>query len=120
VTDTIEVRGLRCMVVCGALQEERTRAQPLVIDLDVELDADRAAETDALADTVDYATLCDLAVDALVTARPQLLEHASDVVARAVLGADPRVLAVTATVAKVRPPIPHDAATVGVRRRVAR
>jgi dihydroneopterin aldolase len=120
VTDVVEVRGLRCLAVCGAFDDERTRPQPLVIDLDVELDAEVAAATDELSDTVNYATLCDLAVSALVAAKPRLLEHASDVVARAVLGADPRVLAVSATVAKLRPPIPHDAASVGVRRRVTR
>ena len=119
-TDTIEVRGLRVVAICGVLDEERARAQPLTVDLDVELDADRAARTDDVADTVDYAALCDAGVGALVASRPQLLEAACDAVGRAVLAADARVLAVTVVVAKLRPPVPHDVATVAVRRRLAR
>ena len=33
--DRIELRGLRLIGICGALPEERDRAQPLEIDLDV-------------------------------------------------------------------------------------
>jgi 7,8-dihydroneopterin aldolase/epimerase/oxygenase len=120
VTDQIEVRGLRVLAVCGVLPEERERAQPLGVDLDVELDADAAAVSDDLADTANYAALCDAAVAALHVARPRLLEHACEVVGAAVLDADARVLAVTVSVAKLRPPIPHDVASVAVRRRVHR
>jgi dihydroneopterin aldolase len=120
VTDRIEVRGLRVVAVCGVLDEERTRAQPLSIDLDVELDLDAAAAGDDLGTTADYGRLLDAGVTALVEARPLLLEAACELVGRAVLDADAKVLAVTVTVAKLRPPVPHDVASVGVRRRVAR
>jgi dihydroneopterin aldolase len=36
--DVIELRGLQVVGICGALPEERERAQPLEIDLDVEAD----------------------------------------------------------------------------------
>ena len=36
--DLIELRGLQVIGICGALPEERDRAQPLEIDLDVEAD----------------------------------------------------------------------------------
>jgi dihydroneopterin aldolase len=120
VSDVIEVRGLRCVAVCGVLDEERARPQPLRVDLDVEVDADAAARSDALSDAVSYAPLCDLAIATIQAGAPRLLEAACDQVARAVLAADPRILSVEVTVAKLRPPIPFDAATVGVRRRVGR
>jgi len=120
VTDLLEVRGLRVVAICGVLDEERSRAQPLTIDLDVELDAGAAAASDDLADTANYAELCAAAVDALAAARPRLLEAACEVVGRAVLDADTRVLAVTVAIAKLRPPVPLDVVTVAVRRRLAR
>jgi 7,8-dihydroneopterin aldolase/epimerase/oxygenase len=120
VNDWIEVRGLRVVAICGVLDEERTRAQPLQVDLDVEVYANAAATSDDVADTADYGALCDAAVTALTRAQPRLLEAACEVVGRAVLDADATVLAVTVAVAKLRPPVAHDVASVAVRRRVER
>jgi 7,8-dihydroneopterin aldolase/epimerase/oxygenase len=120
VTDRIEVRGLRVVAVCGVLDEERGRAQPLSVDLDVEVDADVAARSDDVADTVDYGALLTAAADALVAAAPRLLEAACELVGRAVLAVDGRAAAVTVAITKLRPPVPHDVAGVAVRRRVAR
>lgn len=118
--DTIEVRDLRVVAICGVPDEERRRAQPLRVDLDVELEPTAAAVTDDVGDTVDYGALCDLAVDAIAEEQPRLLETACELVGRAVLGADLRVAGVVVTVTKLRPPIPHDVATVGIRRHVTR
>ncbi len=118
--DRIELRGLTVVGICGALPEERDRAQPLEIDLDVEADLAPAGRSDDLADTVDYGALCDL-VSATVTAgRPQLLEQLAAELAAAVLAADPRIDAVTVGVRKLRPPVPHHLATSGVRVRRTR
>ena len=118
--DTIEVRGLRVVAVCGVGDEERRGPQPLSVDLDVELDAGRAAASDDLDDTVSYALVCSVAAAAISDAAPRLLEHATDVAGRAVLTLDDRIEAVTVTVTKLRPPIPLDVATTGVRRRLTR
>ena len=118
--DTIEVRGLRVLAVCGVLDEERRAVQPLSVDLDVELDAQRAAASDDLDDTVSYALMCEAAAEAIVDASPRLLEHATDVAGVAVLALDERISAVTVTVTKLRPPVALDVATTGVRRRLAR
>jgi dihydroneopterin aldolase len=120
VNDWIEIHGLRVVAICGVLEEERRRAQPLQLDLDVEVHANTAARSDDVADTADYGALCDAAVAALVRARPRLLEAACEVIGRAVLDADPKVLAVTVAVAKLHPPVAHDLASVAVRRRVDR
>lgn len=119
-TDRIELRGLRVVAICGVLAEERTRAQPLELDLDVELDLDTAAASDDVADTANYAELCDAAITAIEAAAPKLLEAACEHVGRAVLRADDRVDAVVVTVTKLRPPVDCDLSTVAVRRRVAR
>jgi 7,8-dihydroneopterin aldolase/epimerase/oxygenase len=114
VSYTVEVRGLRVVAVVGALAEERERPQPLQIDLDIELD-DAVARTDEVVDTADYAVLCELAVSTITESEPKLLETACALVAEALLDADQHVQAVTVTIAKLRPPIPLDVDTVGVR-----
>ena len=119
-TDRIELRGHRVVAICGALPEERERAQPLEVDLDVEADLSAAGASDVLADTIDYGALCD-AVDATTSGgTPQLLEHLAQRLADAVLAVDGRISAVTVSVRKLRPPVPHALHTSGVRIRRSR
>lgn len=113
--DLIELRGLRAVGICGALPEERDRAQPLEVDLDVEADLSAAGASDVLADTIDYGSLCDVVVATVGAGAPQLLEHLAANLAAAVLGVDGRITAVTVSVRKLRPPVPHALATSGVR-----
>ena len=113
--DLIELRGLRLVGICGALPEERARPQPIEVDLDVEADLTAAGSSDALADTVDYGVLCDAVATVVADGSPQLLEHLASVIAGAVLEADDRVAAVTVSVRKLRPPVPHALGTSGVR-----
>ena len=51
--DRIELRGLRVMTRCGALPEERDRAQPFELDIDIHLDLTGPGASDDLADTVE-------------------------------------------------------------------
>ena len=113
--DIIELRGLRLVAVVGLLPEERERAQPLELDLDVEVDLSAAGVSDDLADSVDYGAVCDAVADVVGSAAPLLLERLAAVTAEAVLGVDDRIEAVTLSVRKLRPPVPHDLATSGVR-----
>ena len=112
--DRIEVRGLRLLGVHGLLAEERSRPQPLEIDLDLVLDMDVAVASDDLDDTADYGAVID--VTAAVVAGPphDLLESLAGAIATAVLG-DSRVTSVTVAVRKLRPPVPYDLASTGVR-----
>jgi dihydroneopterin aldolase len=101
--------------VHGVLPEERTRAQPFEIDLDLALDLSKAAASDRLADTVDYGTVASVAVAVIAESAPRdLLETLASSVADAVLGVDSRIDAVTVQLRKLRPPLAVDVATVGV------
>jgi dihydroneopterin aldolase len=113
--DRIELRGLRLVGICGLLAEERERPQPLELDLDVYGSFDAAAASDSLADTVDYGAVCDAVAAVVENEAPELLEHLAERVAAAVLGTDPVVDAVTVSVRKLRPPVPHHLASSGVR-----
>lgn len=119
--DRVELRGLRLCAVVGVLPEERERAQPLELDLDVEVDLGAAARSDELGDTVDYGELCTVVAELVAGLQPRLLERLAVLVAEAVLAADGRITSVEVAVRKLRPPVPHDLATAGVRvRRSAR
>ncbi|HEX3946545.1 MAG TPA: dihydroneopterin aldolase, partial [Acidimicrobiales bacterium] len=112
--DRIEVRDLRVTGVHGVLPEERERAQPFAVDLDVWLDTAPAGASDALADTVDYGALV-MATAVVVADRTfELLETLAGEIARVVLEVDGRIAAVAVTVRKLRPPIPVDVGSVGV------
>ncbi|HEX2699518.1 MAG TPA: dihydroneopterin aldolase [Acidimicrobiales bacterium] len=111
--DVIELRGLRVLARHGCLPEEREREQPFEVDLDVHVDLSVPGRSDDLDDTLDYGAVVAAAV---VAAGPpsKLLEHVAERVAQAVL-ADSRVTAVTVAIRKLRPPVPADLATAGVR-----
>jgi dihydroneopterin aldolase len=112
--DVIELRGLRALGICGALPEEQERVQPIEVDLDVEADLRAAGASDALADTVDYGAL-SAAVEQVITGeRFTLLERLAQRICDVVLD-DERVTSVTVTVRKLRPPVPQQLATSGVR-----
>jgi 7,8-dihydroneopterin aldolase/epimerase/oxygenase len=113
--DRIEVRDLRVLGVHGVLPEERERPQPFALDLSVWLDVRPAGASDALEDTVDYAALAALAAGTVADRSFRLLEALADAVAQAVLGHDDRVAAAAVTVRKLRPPLPFDVGSVGVR-----
>ncbi|CAN5768931.1 dihydroneopterin aldolase [soil metagenome] len=113
-TDRIELRGLRVLAVCGALREEQKRAQPIEVDLDVEVDLANAGRSDDLDDTIDYGALCDVVARVAGTERFVLLERLAERLAEEVRR-DARVQRVTVAVRKLRPPVAHHLATSGVR-----
>jgi len=114
VTDTVELRGLWVMGVHGVLPEEQTRAQPFEVDLDVEADLSVAGRSDDVADTVDYGVLAEAVARVVGGERFQLLERLAERIAEVVLD-DPRAVSVTVAVRKLRPPVPVDLSTAGVR-----
>ena len=113
-TDTLELRGLRVTGVHGALPEEQTRAQPFEVDLDVAVDMTAAGRSDDLGDTLDYGALLEMVAKVVSGERFQLLERLAERIAEVVLQ-DSRATSVTVSVRKLRPPVPVDVATAGVR-----
>ena len=112
-SDRILLSGLRVMAYCGVLPEEVERRQPFSVDLEVETDLARAGGTDALEDTIDYGGLVETIADVAAATRYSLLERFATDLAEHVL-ADPLATAVTVTVSKLRPPVPHDLESSGV------
>ena len=112
--EVIQLRGLRLACLCGALPEEQDRRQPYEFDLDIVADIAEATTSDELTHTVDYGEV--LAAVERVTAEEsfQLFERMAARVAEAVLTVD-RVVEVGVEVRKLRPPVPQDLASAGIR-----
>lgn len=112
--DRLELRGLRVLGHHGALPGEQDAPQPFEVDLDVVLDLSAAGRTDALGDTLDYGAVAVAAARVVEGERHRLLERVAERIAEEV-GADGRVRSVRVAVRKLRPPVPVDLATAGVR-----
>lgn len=118
--DFILVNDLRITTICGALPEEKVRAQPFRFDIEVEADLSAAGQTDDLNQTIHYGELTDQVV-AAITAQPWILiERMAQVVADVALSFH-GALAVTVEVRKLRPPVAHalDSTAVRITRRAA-
>lgn len=119
-SDVIELRALRVSAIVGVLAEERDRAQPLEFDLDIERNFEVAAMNDDLTETTDYAAVVSTAASVATHGRFLLLETLAYRVAREILALDDAIEAVVVAVRKLRPPVPEDLASAGVRCRVTR
>ena len=75
----LRLNGIEVDCVIGDRPDERDRVQCLVVDVELEI-PDTAAETDELADTVDYAALSERIRAALVAAKCRMIERAAKVV----------------------------------------
>lgn len=115
--DRIEIRGLRGLGYHGVFEHERREGQEFHVDVTLHVDTSRAAETDDLADTVDYGAV-STAVHAIITGEPvDLIETLAARIADACL-AEPGVLAVEVAVHKPNAPIavPFDDVVVRIHR----
>lgn len=113
--DRIEIRGLRASGCHGAAPGERDHPQPFEVDADLVVDTEAAGASDALADTVDYGEAVEAIARVVSSESHRLLETLARRSAQVVLDLDDRVMAASVTVRKLRPPVPVDLATAGVR-----
>lgn len=103
-SDRIALHGLRAVGHHGVLPHERRDGQPFVVDLTVAVDTARAAASDDLADTVDYAGLARRVLDVVEGEPVDLVETLAQRIAEQCL-ADPLVEAVEVTVHKPKAPV---------------
>ena len=84
-TDIVFIKGLKAASVIGCYDWERDIRQTLVIDLELEADFARAAQSDALEDALDYAAISQRVIAVCEGSRFQLLEALAEHVASIVL-----------------------------------
>lgn len=111
----IFVTGLKVEAQIGVYSHEKGKAQPLVVDVELDVSTAGAAR---LADTVNYETIGTSARAIAAEGHIQLVEYFAERLARACL-ADPRVMRARVRVEKPLALAPH-AAAAGVEITVVR
>lgn len=112
--DRILLAGLRFPGRHGVLPDERADERPFEVDLEVSVDLRRAAETDRVEDTVDYALLREAVLAVGLGPSCALLETLAERMAAALLGAFPAVTGVRLRLKKLTPPGMPDVAYAAV------
>lgn len=120
--DCIEIRDLVVFANHGVLPEEKSMGQKFVISMKLYTDMERAADTDDIADAVNYAEVCAFVTEFTKINRCKLIEAAADNIARALLMSYPTVSSVEITLKKPWAPIglPLDSVAVKIKRSRAR
>jgi dihydroneopterin aldolase len=113
-SDRITVRGMRFEGRHGVTSEERAEPQPIEVDVVLRIDLSHPAETDELADTINYAAVYVVARDVVQDRSFHLIEALAGAIADAVLAGQP-VDDVEVRVRKPKAPLPGAFETVEVR-----
>ncbi|MDB4867094.1 MAG: folB [Cohnella sp.] len=116
--DRMVLRRMQFFGFHGVFPEENKLGQKFIVDLDLQMDLSRAARTDNVDDTVNYAELHAL-VKRIVEGRPvKLIEALAENIASAVLGTYTIISEAAVSVTKPNPPfdIAFDGVTVELRR----
>ncbi|MBU7587569.1 MAG: dihydroneopterin aldolase [Nostoc sp. TH1S01] len=104
--DCIYLTGIRCYGYTGYLPEEQVLGQWFEVDVKLWLDLTQAAETDAIADTLDYRSVISTIQNLVKTSKFALLEKLAGTIADSILQQSDRVTQVQVFVTKPAAPIP--------------
>lgn len=83
--DLIYIRDLKIECIIGVYEWERRVRQTVILDLDLGADIRRAAQTDAIADTVNYKAVSKRLVEYVGNSQFQLVETLAERVAEILL-----------------------------------
>ena len=101
---TIKISNIKVYAYHGCLVEEGKIGSDYRIDLSVKADLKKSAETDHLADTVDYVHLNKIVKEEMAV-RTKLLETVADLILDRILAEIPLVNKAKIKVSKLNPPI---------------
>ena len=114
---SILLHDMRFYAYHGVMEQEQRVGGEYLVSLQVEADLSRAAVSDSVADTVNYAELYDVVRDEM--AQPsQLLEQVAGRIGQRVLEDFPQVAALTVRVTKCNPPMGADCKGASVELRI--
>ena len=114
------IEALELHAYHGWHRHEGEFGQPFLINLELETDIARAAASDDLHDTLDYAKIVDTVRKLFVDTHYKLVETAAAAVAKGLLAEFPAVTMVDLRVRKLKPPIPERLSAVGIHLRLPR
>lgn len=118
--NAIDIKGVKVSACHGVLESEKLESQPFVFDIAIDCDIQKAATTDDVNDTVNYAEVCTIVTDYCKKNSFNLIERLAHGTAVQIVKAFPVIKAVEVTVHKPHAPIPHPFGDVSVTSRVER
>lgn len=98
--DSVEIRGLSCRCIIGIRARERRVAQRVLLNIELQVDLERAGKSGRIAHTVDYSRASTEIIALLQFRCYSLLEVAAEECAGWLFAAYPAVHAVTLSIAK--------------------
>lgn len=104
--DRISLKGMAFYGRHGVMEEEHALGQRFYVDVELALPLQKAAETDALADTVNYASVYGVVRQIMEQDRYALLERAAGEITTQILARFPLVERVVVTIHKPSAPVP--------------
>ena len=113
VLDTIYIKGLKTETVIGILNWEKEKFQPLIFDIEMDLPIFKAAKSDDIGDTVDYAKVSEDVINLVKNSRYDLLETLCEAISNHIFEHFSAVQVLRITVSK--PMAVTETDTVGVK-----
>ncbi|MBD2209188.1 dihydroneopterin aldolase [Nostoc linckia FACHB-104] len=104
--DCIHLTGIRAYGYTGYLPEEQVLGQWFEVDVKLWLDLSKPAQTDAIADTLDYRSVISLVQNLVKSSKFALVEKLAGTIADSILQECDRVTKVEVTLSKPAAPIP--------------
>jgi dihydroneopterin aldolase len=104
-SDQIVLTGIHGFGYHGLFEQERKDGQDFFVDLTLAVDLQAASQSDAIADTVNYALITDLVVEEIISNPVNLIEKLAFRIAERVLNQHLKVMSVTVTVHKPQAPV---------------
>ena len=100
----IELEGMEFKAYHGCLEQEKVRGNLFTVDFRGELDLSAAAESDRLADTLNYGEIYDL-VSEEMSVPSELLENVAGRIVKVIEKRFPQLVRFSVRVSKKRPPV---------------
>jgi len=109
----IRLKNIKVFTNHGCLEEEAKIGSDYRVDLEIKADLRKSADSDELADTVDYVHLNKIVIEEMAI-RSKLLEHVAKRIVVRVFKELPMVSRILLEVSKINPPIGGDVEQVTI------
>lgn len=103
-TGIIELEGMEFHAFHGVLEHEKIEGNLFIVDFKGEVDMSKAAESDLLEDTLNYALIYDAVAKQMQTPS-ELLEHVAGRIVRVIAADCPQLESFSVRVSKRQPPV---------------
>jgi dihydroneopterin aldolase len=110
---TVELKDIRLHAFHGFYEGEQVEGSPYLINLEVQYAESEGAEYENINETIDYATLFSIVRQRMLVPTP-LLEKVAASIIRKIKNAYPVARAISISIYKLKPPIPHFEGNVGI------